>query len=227
MLAKVSTDVSSMINISEEAMSSVLEQAKYTSLNLIIRGINILTKVEVDSKWSSNSRVMLEIGLIKILQPDLESSIEALTERIEKLENRPVSVHQRTVQQDNQRVVQKESSVKDEIVKDEIVKVEEEVIIEAEKEYERVDSLSMDKGEQEDLWEDVLDRIKERKISAHALLLDGKFEGFIDNCICISYGEGYGFHMIAVDKKDNREIVESAIASVYGAQIRVKYISYI
>ena len=31
--------------------------------------------------------------------------------------------------------------------------------------------------------------------------------------------------MIAVDKKDNKEIVESAIASVYGAQIRVKYIT--
>lgn len=220
MLAKVSTDISAMINLSDDALNQVVEQAKNTSLSIIIRGINVLTKVEVDSKWSSNSRVLLEVGLIKILQPDLESSIEALTERIEKLETQNDFIAPRV---ENDLNVKTNDKLKEpnEIKKPETKEVKEEI----EKKYDQSVDLSFSKEEQEDMWEDVLEKVKEKKISTHALLIDGKFEGLIDNCICVSYGDGYGFHMIAVDKKDNRDIVEAAILSVYKAQIRIKYIS--
>lgn len=220
MLAKVSTDISAMINLSDDALNQVVEQAKNTSLNIIIRGINVLTKVEVDSKWSSNSRVLLEVGLIKILQPDLESSIEALTERIEKLETQKDFIAPR-VENDLNAKTNDKLKEPNEIKKPEAKEVKEEI----EKKYDQSVDLSFSKEEQEDMWEDVLEKVKEKKISTHALLIDGKFEGLIDNCICVSYGDGYGFHMIAVDKKDNRDIVEAAILSVYKAQIRIKYIS--
>lgn len=223
MLAKISTDASGMIKASEEMTKKIEEQSKETSLNLIIRGINILTKVEVDSKWSSNARVILEVGLIKILQPDLENSIEALSERIEKLENNPTRVITT-----NNKVVSESTdiikNVKKEIIK-ENVKEEKIEVVEEEKEYADAGNLNLNNQDPEDLWEDVLEDVRNKKISAHALIIDGKFEGIIDNCICISYGEGYGFHMIAVEKKENRILVEESIEKVYGSPIRVKYVS--
>ena len=194
MLSKVSLDLSEMINVSDDMLNKILSQGKETSLNLIIRSINILTQVEIDSKWSANSRVILEVGLIKILQPDLESSIEALSERIEKLESNKARAITKVVKADIEEikpkipnVKHKEKEIKKEIIED--------------VSYGNISDLSIEESEQEDLWEDVLDLIKKRKISTHALLLDGKFEGFLNNCLCISYADGYGFHLIAVEKK--------------------------
>lgn len=221
MLSKVSVDLSEMINVSDDVLNKVIDQGKETSLNLIIRSINILTQVEIDSKWSANSRVILEVGLIKILQPDLESSIEALSERIEKLESNKSRIVTQVVKSDIEEIKIKVSKVKpkEKEVQKEIVEEISQV------DYGNVSDLSIEKSEQEDLWEDVLDLIKKKKISTHALLLDGKFEGFISNCLCISYDDGYGFHLIAVEKQENRKIVEEAVAEIYKTQIRVKYVT--
>ncbi|MBI9012980.1 MAG: DNA polymerase III subunit gamma/tau [Clostridiales bacterium] len=238
MLAKISTDISAMINVSEETLLKVKEQANEISLDLLIRSINILTQVEVDSKWSSNARVILEVGLIKMLQPDLETSIEALSQRVETLEKRPAPRMMQQAPQtlDNQPKVEKaieksleveeetnqtekETSIKDTAAIEPSVEVEEV----AQVVYDSAADMS-NKDDLEDLWEDVLAYVKNEKVATHALLIDGHFEGIVDNSVCISYGEGYGFHMIAIDKPENKELVERGIFNVYGRQLRVKYI---
>lgn len=242
MLAKISTDVSSMINVSEETLEKVKQQADEISLDLLIRSINILTQVEVASKWSSNARVILEVGLIKMLQPDLENSIEALSQRVEALEKRPVQrVVSHSVQ--TQPISQKEmgaelinpqpldktdaqvkSSARLEI-ESQVKAPSESPVVEQTSQvtYDTADGLPVN-DDLEDLWEDVLGHVKNEKVATHALLIDGHFEGIIDNSVCISYGSGYGFHMIAIDKPENKELVERAVFQVYGRQLRVKYI---
>lgn len=223
MLAKISSDVSTMINVSEVTLEKINIQAKEISLDLLIRSISILTQVEVDSKWSSNARVILEVGLIKMLQPDLETSIEALSERVEKLEKRPVG---RPI---SQNVKTESSHIENDEVKPKIkppnpvpeVPVEEEVVDEVH--YDNADDLASS-DDLEDLWEDVLSYVRNEKIATHALLIDGNFEGIKDNSVCVSYGDGYGFHMIAIEKPENKELVERAVFQVYGKQLRVKYI---
>lgn len=223
MLAKIATDISAMINVSEETLLKVKEQANEISLDLLIRSINILTQVEVDSKWSSNARVILEVGLIKMLQPDLETSIEALSQRVESLEKRPAPrmVQPATQAIDNQPKVEKtiERSLEVEPKVESPVEVEETPQVA----YDSADDIS-NQDDLEDLWEDVLAYVKNEKVATHALLIDGHFEGIVDNSVCVSYGEGYGFHMIAIDKPENKELVERGIFQVYGRQLRVKYI---
>ena len=223
MLAKIATDISAMINVSEETLLKVKEQANEISLDLLIRSINILTQVEVDSKWSSNARVILEVGLIKMLQPDLETSIEALSQRVESLEKRPAPrmVQPATPAIDNQPKVEKtiERSLEVEPKVESPVEVEETPQVA----YDSADDIS-NQDDLEDLWEDVLAYVKNEKVATHALLIDGHFEGLVDNSVCVSYGEGYGFHMIAIDKPENKELVERGIFQVYGRQLRVKYI---
>ena len=250
MLAKISTDISSMINVSEETLEKVKQQASEISLDLLIRSINILTQVEVDSKWSSNARVILEVGLIKMLQPDLENSIEALSQRVEALEKRPVqrivSQSVNTIESSQNEMIselpKKAPVLEDIITKKDVkmsqpkspgtvsskIKKEVQVAIPVEEQrpqvaYENAGDLSVN-DDLEDLWEDVLVFVKNEKVATHALLLDGHFEGIVDNSVCISYGEGYGFHMIAIEKPENKDLVERGVFQVYGRQLRVKYI---
>ncbi|MBN2797329.1 MAG: DNA polymerase III subunit gamma/tau [Clostridia bacterium] len=223
MLVKISKDLSALVNVSEETLDLIRQHGEKMSLNLLIRSINILTQVEVDSKWSSNSRVILEIGLIKILQPDLETSVESIMERLEKLEKRPVAVPQLSQQ------ISKEVNVEKSIIEHSMSSVSQEEIIEEIVEepiqYASSEELNLDEESLEDLWEEVLDLVKQTKISTHALLVDGHFEGIKEHHLCVSYKEGYGFHMIAIEKPENRVIVEQAIQQVYGKALRVQYIT--
>ncbi|MCH4891085.1 DNA polymerase III subunit gamma/tau [Acidaminobacter sp. JC074] len=234
MLAKISSDLSNMINASDDAIERIKEQSAYVSLDLLLRSINILTQVEVDSKWSSNARVILEIGLIKMIQPDLETSIEALTQRVDQLERRPAPrmvsqpaqapVKQAPVQQIVQEPVeQAPKAVQQEQAPQPVPQMETPVDQVPDTPYEDAASISHD--DSEDLWEDVLAFVKNERVSTQVLLSDGHFEGIIDNAVTISYGEGYGFHLIAVEKPENKELVERAIYQIYGQKLRVKYIT--
>lgn len=248
MLAKISTDLENMINVSDETLELIEKQAESMPLDLIIRSINILTQVEVDSKWSANSRVILEVGLIRIIQPDLESSIESINERLERLEKRPVQIVKERPNvlqnQAKESLIEEKSAhkhaseeIKKEVFKEEVadeietavpvIEVAEvrPVSVEETAEDASESDLALDFDKLEDLWEEVLDQVKQIKISTHALLVDGQFEGLKDHAVCVSYKEGYGFHMIAIEKPENREIVERAILQIYGSPLRIKYIT--
>jgi len=232
MLAKISSDLSNMINASDDAIERIKEQSDYVSLDLLLRSINILTQVEVDSKWSSNARVILEIGLIKMIQPDLETSLEALTQRVEQLERRPA---QRTVVESVKQEPVRQEPKRDEFKKKESVEVVAKETVTSRQPLEEIednvpdtpyeDAVERSHDDSEDLWEDVLSFVKNERVSTQVLLSDGHFEGVVDNAVTISYGEGYGFHLIAVEKTENRELVERAIYQVFGQKLRVKYIT--
>jgi DNA polymerase-3 subunit gamma/tau len=171
-----------------------------------------------------------------MLQPDLETSLEALSQRVEALEKRPV---QRVISQsvnsndsshnENKTVISAESlqeKIKDELPQTTLESPQIEQVIDEvtpQVAYETADDIS-NNDDLEDLWEDVLSFVKNEKIATHALLIDGHFEGIVDNSVCVSYGEGYGFHMIAIEKAENKELVERGVFQVYGRQLRVKYI---
>ena len=235
MLAKISTDLSTMINVSDDVVIRIKKQAEEISLDLLIRAINILTQVEVESKWSSNARVILEIGLIKMIQPDLETSLEALTQRVDMLERRPVARIQpaavatpevrvkEDVQQVNKpvEVIKKETiseaPVIEEVVEPVVESITDDIPYEA--------PIERDHDENEDLWEDVLNFVKNEKVSTQVLLSDGRYEGIINNAVTISYGDGYGFHLIAIDKPENREIIERGIHQIFGQKLMIKFIT--
>lgn len=217
MLAKVSKDLSSLVAMADERVNLLKEKSENLSLNMILRSIDILTQIEMDTKWSSNSRVILEVGLIKIMQPDLEKSMESLQHRIEILEKRPTSpIQQAPVQQ---AVV--EEPARKPSVNSKVPPSQADPVVEPK-------TYATPSGSQdglEDLWEDVLEEVKGVKIGTHALLIDGKFKGVSDGALCVTYGDGYGFHMIAIEKPENRMIVEAAIEKIYKQAYRIKYIT--
>lgn len=232
MLAKISSDLSTMINASDETIERINQQAEDISLNLLLRSIDILTKVEVDSKWSSNARIILEMGLIKMIQPDLENSLEAITQRVDALERRPVSRPVQQVVEMPQPEVKKSTPVVQEVVNQQEVETTvsapteaSEEVVETVPEVVYETAVAREEDELEDLWEDVIAFVRNERVSTQVLLSDGHFEGIIDNCVTVSYGDGYGFHLIAIEKPENREVVERAIAQVFGQSLRVKYIS--
>lgn len=89
MLLQSQTDASDVLEMSEENMKLLKEDAKLTDLNGVMRYIRIFSELSGQLKNSSQKRVMVEVALIKMTQPAMERGLnDALMDRIAVLERR-------------------------------------------------------------------------------------------------------------------------------------------
>lgn len=89
MLLQSQTDASDVLEMSEENMKLLKEDAKLTDLNGVMRYIRIFSELSGQLKNSSQKRVMVEVALIKMTQPAMENGLnDALMDRIAVLERR-------------------------------------------------------------------------------------------------------------------------------------------
>lgn len=75
-----------VLDLSSENINKIKEQAKTIPGEMILRYIHELSNLENEMKYASNPRVMLEIALVSLCRPQMDTSTEALLQRIVELE---------------------------------------------------------------------------------------------------------------------------------------------
>jgi len=73
-------------------------------------------------------------------------------------------------------------------------------------------------------WQQILTAVKEKKITAHALLVQGRFLGIKENTVYVGFDKGYKFHKERLEEKANREIVLAALKEVLNRDMTVEFI---
>lgn len=73
-------------------------------------------------------------------------------------------------------------------------------------------------------WQQVLNAVKEKKITAHALLAQGRFLGIKENTVYVGFDKGYKFHKERLEEKANRELVLAALKEVLNHDMTVEFI---
>ena len=86
MICNISKDIESIIPMSSENLECLKEQSNKLSISAINNAIMELSKTSADAKWSSQPRVLLELAVITLSTPELNTSVEGLVERITALE---------------------------------------------------------------------------------------------------------------------------------------------
>jgi hypothetical protein len=71
-------------------------------------------------------------------------------------------------------------------------------------------------------WPAVKDKVKEKKITTHAFLLEGKPLEFAGGELCIAFPADRSFHRGEMEKKDHREVLERALEEVLGVAVKVR-----
>ena len=74
------------LDMSAEALQGLKEEASMVSSSTLVYYIRTLSELSGQLRYSSQKRVLLEVGFIKLCRPDMDSSPEALSVRIEHLE---------------------------------------------------------------------------------------------------------------------------------------------
>lgn len=224
MIVKTSNNVDNIVDGTEESIEALKEQAKLIGLTNIIRCLNILSDAESQSKWSSQPRIILEIAIVKLVNPDGDLSIEGLSNKINELEQMlsqgKFSVPTR---EDNKvkDIKPIEKAKEQDNKKQKYNHIESEPTIESNPDISVSGPVNLDMIESK--WNDILKKIKKDKIGTHALIMEGKVVDFKNNVVTIAFGEGFGFHKDAVEKKENKEYIEKVISSFFSSNITIKF----
>ncbi|MGE5632112.1 MAG: DNA polymerase III subunit gamma/tau [Caulobacteraceae bacterium] len=86
LMTKVVSNCEDVIDMSREGIEHLRRISEEYDKNNIIRCINILSELENEAKWSGNSRVLLEVAVIRMCKASGDNSLEGMLSRISKLE---------------------------------------------------------------------------------------------------------------------------------------------
>ena len=114
MLLKTMNEPKDLIIVSDKIYEDLKEQAKVISLESVIHALDCLQSATERMYKGSNKRVEMELSLIKLTSPELDSTNEAIISRITKLE-REVKAKFNVIKIDNSDKSSSESKYKQNI----------------------------------------------------------------------------------------------------------------
>ncbi|WP_432406252.1 DNA polymerase III subunit gamma/tau [Wukongibacter sp. M2B1] len=229
MMTKMTESLEEVIDISMENIERLKEQGKEFGFNTLIRVINILSQTEAEIRWASQPRVLLELALVKIMQPRIDDSYEGLIDRINKLEKKIQNLKFEGTRVDYD--LSKEDGIKPKsaqtsranINKTARAKSDEPASVEGDtKENPMTPNVSVNFKAIKAKWNVILKEIRKRKVAVHALLMEGKPVRTEENRLIISFKDGFWFHKDATSKKSNSEFIEGVVLEITGQRVKIK-----
>jgi DNA polymerase-3 subunit gamma/tau len=217
LMAKVSKDPEEILDMSEENIELIKVQSKKIKSEEIMRNIRILQDAEEQSKWIKQSRIYLELAVIKMCKIEYDTSKEVILARLNRLEE---ALKEGEIKVSCERIVPKivkteakENMNKKDIVKETIQPIKEENI------YSK---LNLDIVKRN--WKDILEAFKsKRHMVLFAALTTGEIDGCDKGIITIKYEKNYSFNKQRLEKDENRKIVESIFSEVLKEKVKINY----
>ena len=227
MIVKVSDNPEEVLDMSLENIDILKEQAAKIRVEEIMRYIRILQEAEEQSKWSKQSRIYLELAIIKMIKVEYDTSKEIMLARINNIEkaikdgNIFVN-HTKEEESENSlrinRTVRQGKQTSKEF--NSIAKKEESTHTESiENEYS---TLTLEKVKKS--WKDILDLFKARRqMILYASLMTGKVVGCSNGVIHIQYEAQFAFNKERLEKEPNRKNAEEIFSEALKEKVRIKY----
>lgn len=88
MLMGASADASGILEMSKENLQLLKEDAALTDMNGIMRYIRVFSELSGRLRNSTQKRVLVEVALIKLTKPSMETNMDSILDRIRVLERR-------------------------------------------------------------------------------------------------------------------------------------------
>lgn len=88
MLVQSSDNLEDVIDMSSDNLAHLKEEASMAETERVIRYIRIFSELSGQIRYASQKRILVEIALIKLCRPDMETSQDALLDRIRLVEDK-------------------------------------------------------------------------------------------------------------------------------------------
>ncbi|AGK95200.1 DNA polymerase III subunit gamma/tau [Clostridium pasteurianum] len=219
MMVKISKNPEEILDMSQENIKLIREQSEKIRVEEIMRYIKILQDTEEESKWSKQSRIYLELAVIKMCKIEYDTSNEIILARLNKLEGMIK----------NGNIVYNNKASKKNDVKQDIRKISKSVNEENKSSVEITDNfinieskLTLDDVKK--VWKDILETFKARRLRVlGAHLSNGEPVSCKHSIIEVRFKKSYNFSKQNLQKSENNKKVEDIFSEILKEKIKVQY----
>ena len=88
MLVQTADNLEDVIDMSTDNLANLKEEASMLSMDQIIRYIHIFSELSGQIRYAAQKRILVEIALIKLCKPEMETDQEAVLDRIRQVEEK-------------------------------------------------------------------------------------------------------------------------------------------
>ena len=88
MLVQTADNLEDVIDMSTDNLANLKEEASMLSMDQIIRYIHIFSELSGQIRYAAQKRILVEIALIKLCKPEMETDQEAVLDRILQVEEK-------------------------------------------------------------------------------------------------------------------------------------------
>lgn len=88
LLIKTADGIEDVIDVSTENLERLKEEAKMADHDTIMRYIRVLSELSGQIRFAAQKRILIEIALIKLCRPAMETDTQSLADRIRQLEQK-------------------------------------------------------------------------------------------------------------------------------------------
>ena len=221
LMVKISRRPEDIMDISQDSIKLLKEQAKSIRSEEIMRAISIMLQAENDAKFGNQPRIIIELAVIKFCKREYDSSPEMLLNRINQLEEavkKGIVVSQEEVKSEAPAAAapeRKRTRIREDKTRgDSLVAAEEEL---------NGEPISLDQVKT--CWQEAIDTIKsEKKVVVGVMLALGEIQGTNGNLITIGFDKDHAFGKENLEKYENKRIVEDSFSKVLNKKARVEFV---
>ena len=88
LLVRTADGAEDVIDVSTENLERLKEEAQMAENDIIMRYIRVMSELSGQIKYASQKRILVEIALIKLCRPSMETDTQSLADRIRQLEEK-------------------------------------------------------------------------------------------------------------------------------------------
>lgn len=88
MLVKSSDNIEDVIDVSTDNLLRLKEEAQMADMDTIMRFIRIFSELSGQIRYATQKRILIEMALIKLCKPSMETTQDALLDRIREVEDK-------------------------------------------------------------------------------------------------------------------------------------------
>ncbi|WP_032123223.1 DNA polymerase III subunit gamma/tau [Clostridium amazonitimonense] len=221
LMIKVSNNPEEVLDMSKENMDTLKLQGEKIRIEEIMRCIRILQEAEEQSKWSKQSRVYLELAVIKMCKIEYDTSKEVMLSRINKLEE-VIKQGKITVACESVTPVKESLMGKAQQAKEVNRNKDKSPNVRPVERFNENSTLNINMVKNS--WRDILETIKNRRhMVIYASLLTGVPESCKDGVVEIKYEHQYAFNKPRLETAENKKIIEDIFSEILKERVKVKY----
>lgn len=216
-----------IVSTTADEFSRLEGQAKEFAPEWVIYVLTALSAVLSEMRYASDARLLLEVSLVKLARAEDTYSLEALAQRVAALEqeagsrkleagSRKPEVESKKPEAESKRPEAKRQRPEARSDKPPASSLKPQ----ASSIQPPASSAELEKLQR--AWEVVLKKVREKKISTYALILECTPVAMKGGVVTLEFNNRSDFHRKEVDKGSNRSVVEEAFAEVLGHPVKVK-----